>query len=186
VAAKGTSITQSPTAPALPNCDDGKSPDKSVGTGNPAQTGELLACVAAFESRQFDPNGPCPWFKTPSEPQPKGSARKATARAAVFDPGFHPVVPVMSEGYIDKRSDLSGVSCAQWNAAGDDGRDWLVRRIRDFAGGVVNDQSKIVGYGDTLTDEQAHELFDTWCPQRYAQGFVLYKLYTYAAAVSTR
>ena len=42
----------------------------------------------------------------------------------------------------------------------------------------------MVGYGDTLTTEQANDLFDTWCPKRYAQGFLLYKLYTYAAAVS--
>ena len=39
-------------------------------------------------------------------------------------------------------------------------------------------------YGDTLTTQQANDLFDTWCPERYAQGFLLYKLYTYAAAVS--
>lgn len=40
------------------------------------------------------------------------------------------------------------------------------------------------GYGDTLTDEQGTKLFNTWCSQRYAKGFVLYKLYTYAAVVS--
>ena len=52
------------------------------------------------------------------------------------------------------------------------------------AGGTVNDDNKVVGYGDVLTTEQANELFEGWCPKRYAQGFVLYKLYTYAAAVT--
>src|SRR3954451_725482 len=52
--------------------------------------------------------------------------------------------------------------------------------------GAMPHGEKIVGYGDTLSTEQANDLFDTWCPRRYAQGFVLYKLYTYAAAVSAR
>ena len=45
------------------------------------------------------------------------------------------------------------------------------------------DGEKAVGYGDTLTTEQATRLFDNWCPNSYAQGFLLYKLYSYAAAV---
>ena len=182
-AAPGAKITQSPAAPPFPDCDNGKDPSKSVGTGNPAQTGELLSCVAAFETRMFDPNGPCPWFKTPSEPQP-GAGSRATARAAAFGPAFTATVPRQADGHIDRRSDLSGVSCAQWNAAGDSGRAWLVDKISRFAGGPVNDGTKIVGYGDTLTSDRAYALFDTWCPEQYAQGFLLYKLYTYAAVVS--
>ncbi len=181
--AQGARITQSPAFPPLPDCDGGKNPDKSIGTGNPAQTGELVTCIAAFETRTFDPNGPCPWFKTPPEPQPGGSAR-AASRAETFDPPFEAEVPIQAEGSIDRRSDLSGVSCAQWNTAGDAGRAWLVGRIRRFAGGPVNDGEKVVGYGDTLGDDRATALFNNWCPKRYAQGFLLYKLYTYAAAVS--
>jgi hypothetical protein len=183
IPAKGVKITQSPASPKLPDCDNGKDPSKSVGRGDPAQTGELLSCVAAFEARTFDPNGPCPWFKTPPEPQPSGSSR-AASRSEVFDSPFEAEVPMQAEGSVDPRADLSGVSCAQWNAAGDAGRAWLVDRITRFAGGAVNDGDKVVGYGDTLSDGRAAELFDTWCPKAYAQGFLLYKLYTYAAAVS--
>lgn len=182
--AQGVALTQSPAIPALPNCDSGKNPDSSIGLGNDAQTAELLSCVAAFETRNFDPNGPCPWFKTPAEPQPAGQGTGMGARAAAFTVPFEKQVPVLAEGSVDKRADLSGVSCAQWNVAGDAGRAWLVDRITEFAGGAVNDEEKIVGYGDTLTDEQATNLFNNWCPKQYAQGFVLYKLYTYAAAVS--
>ena len=181
--AKGATITQSPAAPPLPACNGGKDPSQSVGTGNPAQTGELLACVAAFESRTFDPNGPCPWFKTPPEPQPAGSAARSTGGG--FDPGFDRQAPVLATGSIDHRSDLSGISCAQWNTAGDADRAWIVGRIRAFAGGEVNGDTSIVGYGDTLSDEQAGQLFTNWCPRQYAQGFLLYKLYTYAAAIKT-
>src|SRR4051812_20324061 len=155
--ARGASITTSPGP--LPDCDNGRRPDKSVGTGNPAQTGELLACVAAFESRTFDPNGPCPWFKTPPEPQPKGGSRARTATASRAFTRFEVDVPRLSEGSIDPRSDLSGVSCAQWNSAGDGGRAWIVAMIREFAGGVVVDGNKALGNGDVLSDQQANELF---------------------------
>jgi hypothetical protein len=181
---KGVALTYSPVTHApFPSCDKGKDPGSSIGTGSPPQTGELLSCVAAFETRNFDPNGPCPWFKTPEEPQPANSTGMGP-RSTSFDAPFAAQVPMPAEGSIDKRSDLSGVSCANWNTAGDEGRAWLVDSITAFAGGSVVDGEKIVGYGDTLSDEDATNLFNNWCPQRYAQGFVLYKLYTYAAAVS--
>src|SRR3954465_8635379 len=63
IPAPGATITMSPGP--LPDCDNGPHPAKSVGRGDPAQTGELLSCLASFETRTFDPDGPCPWFKTP-------------------------------------------------------------------------------------------------------------------------
>ena len=51
---------------------------------------------------------------------------------------------------------------------------------------MVNDEDTIVGYGDTLTTEQANDLFNTSCSKRYAQGFLLYKMYSYAAAVTDK
>src|SRR5215217_304706 len=101
--ATGATITQSPIAPPLPNCNDGKNREQSVGYGDPNQTGELLSCLAAFESREFDPNGPCPWFKTPAEPQPGGGSAPAV-RAAFVNP-FEAQVALPSDGAIDKRSD---------------------------------------------------------------------------------
>jgi hypothetical protein len=187
-AAQGAKITYSPSETPLPSCDNGTKPEQSQGRGDPRQTGELLSCVAAFETRTFDPNGPCPWFKQPPEPQPKGGSRAASSstRTAAFTPGFYATVPRKKTGWIDPRSDFSGVNCADWNNAGDAGRAWAVDVIHDFAGGVVNDEKQVVGYGDTLSDEQAHSLFNTQCSSKQAQGFLLYKLYTYAAAVTTK
>ena len=179
----GRSITTDPGG--LPNCENGTKPEQSVGTGNPKQTGELLSCVAAFESRSFDPNGPCPWFKTPPEPQPGGNSQGAGANDA-----FTPVVPVRrstaAKRPIDRRSDFSAVSCADWNAAGATDRAWIIQKLKEFLGGAVVDGERVVGYGDTLTTQQATQLFDNWCPNTYADAFVLYKLYSYAAAIGPK
>jgi hypothetical protein len=167
----------------LPNCDNGTRPDKSVGTGNPTQTGELGSCVAAFETRSFDPNGPCPWFKTPPEPQPGDGGSSRTPIGAAFD-RLPASVSRHPEGPIDRRSDFSAVSCTEWNAATDEDRAWLIAKVKEFVGGVVVDGERAVGYGDVLTTEEANGLFDTTCSNGYAQRFVLYKLYSYAAALS--
>ncbi len=177
--AGGAKITTSPGP--LPDCDGGKKPEQSRGTGDPKQTGELLSCVAAFETRNFDPNGPCPWFKTPPEPQPGG--KSARAASSSFTP-FEADVPRRAGGPFDRRTSFSMVSCADWNAADDADRAFIVQKVAAFVGGVVVDGEKAVGYGDTLTTGQANALFDTTCRKRYAQGFVLYKLYSYAAAVT--
>ena len=184
---ENTTVSTSPGP--LPNCQDGTRPDESVGTGDSRQTGELLSCVAAFETRNFDPEGPCPWFKTPPEPQPGNGpgGREPSSGSSSPTPAFTPPVPLVPrrvDGPIDRRSDFSGVSCTDWNRASDADRAWIVDMVSAFAGGVVVDHEKAVGYGDTLTDEQAYRLYDGQCAQRHAQGFVLYKLYTYAAAVT--
>ena len=178
----GVEITSSPGP--LPNCDNGVHPEKSVGMGNPAQTGELGSCVAAFESRQFDENGPCPWFKTPPEPQPKGgagSARSAKRASAGGQASTTRRVFRHVRGRINRYADFSNVSCTEWNAANDKDRDWIITKVSEFAGGVVVDGEKAVGYGRTLSRDHAHGLFDSWCERPYAQRFVLYKLYTWAA-----
>ena len=179
--AAGAQITSEPTP--LPDCDNGTNPEKSIGTGNPFYTGELASCVAAFETRTFDPNGPCPWFKTPPEPQP-GQRSPSPSQ-----PGLPFIAPPKTvsrrvEGDYNRRRDLSGVQCADWNAADDEDRAWLVSAVEEFAGGVVVDGEKAVGYGDVLTAKQANGLFNTTCRNRYAQSFVLYKLYTYGAALT--
>ena len=180
--ADGAKITSTPDN--LPDCDNGNNPEESVGTGNPLLTGELASCVAAFETRTFDPNGPCPWFKTPPEPQPghSGNASRSSSRTAFTS--LAPRVSRSSTGWIDPRSDLSSVNCTDWNKAGDAGRAWIVDKIRVFAGGEVNDHEKVIGYGDTLTTRQANALFNTTCSERHARAFVLYKLYTYAAMMT--
>ena len=58
-------ITTSPSP--LPDCAGGKNPDSSVGMGDPANEGELLACAAAFETGDYNP-ATCPWFRSPEKP----------------------------------------------------------------------------------------------------------------------
>ncbi len=135
--------------------------------------------IVAFETRTFDPNGPCPWFKVPPEPQPDGSTkRRATGTFARVD------VPRRVRGRFNRRADFSSVSCADWNAANDVDREWMIDRIKGFVGGSVNDHEKVVGYGDTLAFHQADALFNSWCRRSYGQSFLLYKLYAYAAVFS--
>jgi hypothetical protein len=165
----------------FPHCQNGNRPDESMGTGSPTQTGELGSCVAAFETRSFDPNGPCPWFKTPPEPQPGESSSTDTSGGAFTAPTA--IVTRHVKGPVDRRSDFSAISCADWNSVDDADRAWLIAKIADFVGGVVVDEKEAVGYGDTLTTEQANELFNSSCQNEFAQSFLLYKLYSYAAAL---
>jgi hypothetical protein len=180
IPADGAEITTSPGP--LPDCDNGTNPDESMGTGNPAQTGELLSCLAAFETRTYDPNGPCPWFKTPPEPQP-GDGSSARASGSAFS---SPSATVARSAIkpLDRRSDFSGISCTDWNSAGAEDRAWLVAKITEFVGGVVVDGERAVGYGDVLTTDQANALFNSTCGSRAAQSFLLYKLFSYAAVLT--
>jgi hypothetical protein len=180
IPAEGAEITTSPGP--LPDCDNGTNPDESMGMGNPAQTGELLSCLAAFETRTYDPNGPCPWFKTPPEPQPGGSS-SASGSSSAFS-AAPALVARHGTKPLDRRSDFSGISCTDWNSASAEDRAWLVAKITEFVGGVVVDEEKAVGYGDVLTTDQANALFNTTCSTEAAEGFLLYKLFSYAAVLT--
>jgi hypothetical protein len=175
-----TPITSSPAV--LPDCDDGKDPAASLGTGNPQNEGELVSCVAAFESRNFDPGGPCPWLTPPSDPDSGQST-------GAFQPGFAAPASARATSATDKQVavvPLGQVSCVDWNRSTESARPALAQRLRAFAGGVVNTGSENVGTGAVLSYEDAHKLFDAWCVRQYAQDFLLYKLYTHAAAFSRR
>ncbi len=68
----------SPPPPILPDCNEGKEPDASVGTGDSPNTAELVSCLAAFETRNFDQQTTsCPWLFTP--PKPKATAQEREA-----------------------------------------------------------------------------------------------------------
>ena len=180
IPADGAEITTSPNP--LPDCDNGTNPEESRAYGNPVQTGELVSCLAAFETRTFDPNGPCPWFKTPPEPQP-GDSSSARASGSAFSAPSAPA-PRSEIVPLDRRSDMSGISCAEWNSSSAEDRDWLLEKVSEFVGGVVVDEEKAVGYGDVLTREQANALFNSTCSSEVAQGFLLYKLFSYAAVLT--
>jgi hypothetical protein len=162
----------------LPDCDDGKDPALSVGTGNLQNESELISCVAAFESRNFDPGGPCPWLNPPSDPG-DGEARSA------FRQTFAAPAPMPAPATQDPVP-LGQAACVDWNRTPEEERPALVQRLRAFAGGVVSDGSRNLGTGAVLAYEEAHELYTAWCGRAYAEGFLLYKLYTHAAAFGHR
>jgi hypothetical protein len=181
-AAEGRTILTSPPG-GLPDCDDGKDPASSTGTGNPQNEGELVSCVAAFETRNFDPNGPCPWLRPPTDPDAGGATQSALGPAFNYRPSSRRVagrtMPVAS-------TPLGQMTCFEWNRAAGTQRPELIAKIRGFAGGVVNDGQHDLGTGAVLTFEEAQGLYDTWCANGYAQEFTLVKLYTHAAAFGHR
>jgi hypothetical protein len=62
-------ITSEPPPPGLPNCNNGRDPSLSVGTGYGPAITELLSCLTAVDNP--DPNDPnCSWFRTPPKPKP--------------------------------------------------------------------------------------------------------------------
>jgi hypothetical protein len=167
----------------LSDCDDGRDPERSVGTGSDNE-GELASCVAAFETRNFDPNGPCPWIRSPEDPGDDGSKGGGSQ---TVDPPFLPLpIPARAAQVREGPVPLGQFNCTDWNATSGAERAAVVDRIRAFAGGVVNDGSRDIGTGAVLPDALASALFEGWCEQAYASDFLLYKLYTHAAAFSGR
>jgi hypothetical protein len=96
VATPRRSITTSPGT--LPSCDNGKSACRlkkpcdesqtgSVGTGDPANEGELLVCGAGFVLGIG--NLPeCPWFTTPPKPGSTAAARQESEQERDFASAF--------------------------------------------------------------------------------------------------
>jgi len=73
-------------------------------------------------------------------------------------------------------------NCRDWEKATSRQRFGTVREIRRVLGGPVGGEGG--ARGRTLKDQQAYDLFDRACAQRFAKGFKLYKLYARAAAFS--
>ena len=149
---------------------------------------ELIRCVAAFETRNFDPDGPCPWIRTPSEPSEDEGGGPGSGLPA---PALQ--LRAAGDGRAARRRSrnrqpvpLGQATCNDWNAEDPAGQTALAGRVRAFAGGVVNDGQRDVGTGAVLSAEDAHRLFETSCSREYAEDFLLYKLYTHAAAFSRR
>jgi Right handed beta helix region len=64
--APGAKITTSPDP--LPDCANGTDPSSSMGTGDPANEGELTGCLLAIESGAGYNPTLCPWFEVPPKP----------------------------------------------------------------------------------------------------------------------
>jgi hypothetical protein len=71
-------------------------------------------------------------------------------------------------------------NCSDWKESDEEIRRYVVRRLEEIVGGQITGQGAN-GRGSTLTEEQAHRLFDGTCGGPQARGFLLYKLYGHAA-----
>jgi hypothetical protein len=79
---------------------------------------------------------------------------------------------------------ISLADCHDWNQANTEQRLGTIKQLKDFAGGPVvgNSASAPAGRGSVLDDQQAYDLFNSYCKSDFARGFKLYKLYERAAA----
>jgi hypothetical protein len=73
--------------------------------------------------------------------------------------------------------------CGDWREATPRERAGTIDDIRSFAGGPAGPPG---GRGVTLPDEEAYELFESYCRNDFARGFKLYKLYARAASFRSR
>jgi hypothetical protein len=201
-------VTMSPRS--LPTCNDGQDPSTSTGIGSPTNEGELLSCLAAFINRDqggLDPEtSTCPWLRTPARPGSAAAradaAEQADAFTRVFEEcgaGQEPLIPVLSGGCERDTApavapqaaspiaagDLGSATCSTWNASTPAGRAAIVVDLRGFAGSEV-EGAGVSGTGRVLDDQVAHELFETRCAPEFADSFLLYKMYEYAAVIGAR
>jgi hypothetical protein len=73
--------------------------------------------------------------------------------------------------------------CSDWVEADPSARREIVSSLRGFLGGPVLGEG-VSGRGTVLEDEQAYQLFNGRCD--HFPGFLLYKLYSHAAAFAGR
>jgi hypothetical protein len=207
IPAPGHQITTSPSP--LPDCDNGKDPDSSVGTGDPTNEAELVNCFIGLTKGPYPEGDPtlCDWTKSPPKPSGSGASGSsiAVARRRQFialcaalpqnrtcapfaDPGIagageqpRPArkAAVRFDGAWARRP-LGLYTCADWRHAGSDLRAGLLARLSRFTGGPV-EGDRLVGFGSVLSDARAAELLGSRCSQPFARAFKLYRLYGQAA-----
>ena len=73
------------------------------------------------------------------------------------------------------------VDCTDWKRGTVDQRRGTVDQLRGFAGGPVGSSAGIQN-GPVLDDARAYRVLQSYCKNRFARGFKLYKLYERAAA----
>jgi hypothetical protein len=59
--------------------------EQSIGTGDVANEGELITCLIAFQTRNYDPSQPCAWLHPPSKP---GSQRARGENSPAVRAGY--------------------------------------------------------------------------------------------------
>jgi hypothetical protein len=204
VAAPGRAVSTSPSP--LPDCNGGRDPSSSMGTGDPANEGELVACLAGFSVSGY-PRGNqtiCSWTQTPAAPgagaaRAGASALRARQRRAYVDqcrqaawtPACAPVVADRARAAAAPAAlprfalapppqRLGLYRCVDWRRATPAARLLLVQRLRGWTGGPI-EGDRLVGYGTVLPDAQATAMFDERCRPSWASSLALYKQYGYAA-----
>jgi hypothetical protein len=106
-----------------------------------------------------------PSARAPAEPAPAAPAAAAATSATAPR-----VTRVRGKA-------LQSARCEHWRVASARQRDALVTTLHDVIGGPTP-----YGRATTLPADVAHQLFDRACRRSYARGFLLYELYTRAAA----
>jgi hypothetical protein len=92
---------------------------------------------------------------------------------AKADPGYR------KDAVVVGGKPLQQASCSEWNAASSEQRAAIVDVLHDLVGGPTP-----YGPATALSADDAERLFDTRCAHSYARGWLLYELYTRAAAFS--
>ena len=171
-----TGITSSPLLP-LPNCDNGRNPDSSIGTGSENEV-ELGLCAVAFETGNYSQPNPCPWLTPPTDPDDPQSGGGGLPLRSLTNPAVARADATLAPTDVP----LGQVMCKDWNAAQTNtDRQTLTDRIQAFVGGSINGATTKLGRGPQLNDGQTAKLFDYWCRDGSAQNLLLYKLYSFSA-----
>jgi hypothetical protein len=71
--------------------------------------------------------------------------------------------------------------CKNWKHDSEPVRRYVIRRLREITSGQISGGQGVRGRGTVLADDDAHRLFDSYCSSYAARGFLLYKVYGFAA-----
>lgn len=174
-AAPGLELRNQPAS--LPDCDGGRNPAESTGTGDLGNEAELLACFGALTTGSREE--PCPWFTTPPKPGTRAAAlggrRSAVRRRRGVDNRPRAATPSPTAF----PPTLQTADCGQWRELRPASRRALVEQMTRFFGARVDAQ---YGRGQTLPPERAVAVLTDGCRPAYAGAVKLYKLYGRAAA----
>jgi hypothetical protein len=101
--------------------------------------------------------------------------------ASLLNATLAPLLPATVKPAPRTYKSLSLYTCSWWNKATASQKLEIVQRIRNLDGGTLDGNNRI-GYGATLKDNAATQMFNGRCTSGYAGAFALYKIYGAAAA----
>ena len=174
-----------------PTASAARKPEQSSGTGNPAQTGELAELRRRVRDAQLRPERAVPVVQDAAGAPAEGRlASSASARSASSGPTTVVLVPGRvyrsSSGSIDRRATSAASTAPTGTPRATPAARGSSRRSPSSSAAWSTTRSR-----SSATATRSRRSRPTTCSTRrarkpYAQGFVLYKLYTYAAAVTDR